>query len=253
VNGKRVTFADLEELSRQPREPISPPHTESHPASERLSVSESLSERESHPKNTDLAFLEESHPVSESLSDTETPSENLSDLAYRIDYRKGNLRINLDYLDKVISKLTRNARLLYIYLLRYREASSNFTIRLNWPMLEDRTDISRSVLHKAARELNVAGLAFVVEREFGKGKEQGFRFRLSHSASHTVDGSHPVSESHAVSADSNRKDLIANSNRLVASLDVTKCPDCKGAGFYYPHGFDKGVVKCKHKRLTEGK
>jgi hypothetical protein len=120
-------------------------------------------------------------------------------------------------------------------------------------MLEDRTDISRSVLHKAARELNVAGLAFIVEREFGKGKEQGFRFRLAHSASHTVDGSHPVSESHPVSADSNRKDLIANSNRQVASLNVTKCPDCKGAGFYYPHGFDKGVVKCKHERLAEGK
>jgi hypothetical protein len=247
VNGKRVTFADLEELSRQPREPISPTHTESHP------VSESLSDKESHPKNTHLAFPKERHPVSESLSDTETPSGNLNDLAYQIDYRKGNLRINLDYLDNVISKLTRNARLLYIYLLRYREGSSNFTIRLNWPMLEDRTDISRSVLHKAARELNVAGLAFVVEREFGKGKEQGFRFRLSHTASHTVDGSHAVSESHAVSADSNRKALITNSNRLVASLDVSKCPDCKGAGFYYPHGFDKGVVKCKHKNLAEEK
>jgi hypothetical protein len=32
-------------------------------------------------------------------------------------------------------------------------------------------------------------------------------------------------------------------------LDVSKCPDCKGEGYYYPEGFDKGVRICKHPKL----
>jgi hypothetical protein len=32
--------------------------------------------------------------------------------------------------------------------------------------------------------------------------------------------------------------------------DTSKCPDCKGAGYWYPGGYDKGVAKCKHLKLT---
>lgn len=32
-------------------------------------------------------------------------------------------------------------------------------------------------------------------------------------------------------------------------LDASACPDCKGTGFYYPHGAEHGVVKCRHERL----
>jgi hypothetical protein len=34
---------------------------------------------------------------------------------------------------------------------------------------------------------------------------------------------------------------------------VKDCPDCGGTGFYYPQGFEGGVAKCKHERLTEGR
>jgi hypothetical protein len=30
------------------------------------------------------------------------------------------------------------------------------------------------------------------------------------------------------------------------------CPDCKGSGWWYPQGVDKGVAKCKHVRATGG-
>lgn len=36
-------------------------------------------------------------------------------------------------------------------------------------------------------------------------------------------------------------------------VDASKCPDCFGTGMYYPEGFDKGVAKCKHERLTSTK
>jgi len=33
--------------------------------------------------------------------------------------------------------------------------------------------------------------------------------------------------------------------------DISQCPDCKGMGFTYPEGIDRGVVaKCKHTRLS---
>jgi hypothetical protein len=34
-------------------------------------------------------------------------------------------------------------------------------------------------------------------------------------------------------------------------MDASKCPDCFGTGMYYPEGYDKGVAKCLHSRLTE--
>jgi len=34
-----------------------------------------------------------------------------------------------------------------------------------------------------------------------------------------------------------------------AQVDASKCPDCFGAGMWYPEGFDKGVAKCRHEKL----
>jgi hypothetical protein len=33
-------------------------------------------------------------------------------------------------------------------------------------------------------------------------------------------------------------------------VDASKCPDCFGTGMYYPNGFDKGVARCPHAKLT---
>jgi hypothetical protein len=33
-------------------------------------------------------------------------------------------------------------------------------------------------------------------------------------------------------------------------VDASKCPDCFGTGMYYPDGFDKGVARCPHSKLT---
>jgi hypothetical protein len=43
----------------------------------------------------------------------------------------------------------------------------------------------------------------------------------------------------------------AAGSKASPKLDASKCPDCYGAGMYYPEGFDKGVARCDHKRLTE--
>ncbi|HEV2705432.1 MAG TPA: hypothetical protein VGV59_05880 [Pyrinomonadaceae bacterium] len=37
---------------------------------------------------------------------------------------------------------------------------------------------------------------------------------------------------------------------LVQNLDATQCPDCYGTGMWYPEGYDKGVARCRHEKLS---
>jgi hypothetical protein len=37
-----------------------------------------------------------------------------------------------------------------------------------------------------------------------------------------------------------------------AALDVNRCTDCGGAGYFYPEGFEKGVKLCTHANLRRG-
>lgn len=37
----------------------------------------------------------------------------------------------------------------------------------------------------------------------------------------------------------------------VSNVDLSKCPDCHGTGFWEPGGAGKGVAKCKHERLLQ--
>lgn len=43
---------------------------------------------------------------------------------------------------------------------------------------------------------------------------------------------------------------VPGSQPAFAKEDVSKCPDCFGTGMYYPEGFDKGVARCAHQKLT---
>ena len=33
-------------------------------------------------------------------------------------------------------------------------------------------------------------------------------------------------------------------------VDASQCPDCRGAGMWYPEGFEKGVAKCRHEKIV---
>ena len=35
------------------------------------------------------------------------------------------------------------------------------------------------------------------------------------------------------------------------TADASGCPDCGGTGFFYPGGYEGGVARCRHERLTE--
>jgi hypothetical protein len=52
-----------------------------------------------------------------------------------------------------------------------------------------------------------------------------------------------------------KKQLAANVEDSAApgdtrKVDAKNCPDCFGTGMFYPEGFDKGVVRCRHEKMT---
>ena len=49
--------------------------------------------------------------------------------------------------------------------------------------------------------------------------------------------------------DGEGKSEVVSSN-LSGKVDASRCPDCFGTGMYYPEGYDKGVAKCPHAKLT---
>lgn len=45
------------------------------------------------------------------------------------------------------------------------------------------------------------------------------------------------------------KSLAGNETSAI-KIDASKCQDCFGTGMWYPEGFDKGVARCLHEKLT---
>jgi hypothetical protein len=50
--------------------------------------------------------------------------------------------------------------------------------------------------------------------------------------------------------DDETKEAMATTSQ---KLDATKCPDCFGTSMWYPDGYEKGVARCQHEKLTAEK
>lgn len=44
--------------------------------------------------------------------------------------------------------------------------------------------------------------------------------------------------------------IFLNSGATQGAQDFSDCPDCKGSGFWYPEGMEKGVKKCRHEGMS---
>jgi hypothetical protein len=45
-------------------------------------------------------------------------------------------------------------------------------------------------------------------------------------------------------------ELFLNPDVVIGATDFSGCPDCKGSGFWYPEGMEKGVKKCRHESMS---
>ena len=145
-------------------------------------------------------------------------TQTLAALAETLKYGEGHARINHDYFDGVIARLPSDAQLLWVHLNRYREGRSNHTVQLNWPKLEQKTKLSRSTLYRVSKVLKKEGLAEQFGLDLGRGKEQGFRFRLFYPTSLVTQTSHIRETRHVTETHNKRKDLKENSKKEINRL-----------------------------------
>jgi hypothetical protein len=46
------------------------------------------------------------------------------------------------------------------------------------------------------------------------------------------------------------REAAERTGATVRAVDASKCPDCGGSNFYYPGGYEEGVAKCRHDKLS---
>jgi hypothetical protein len=178
----------------------------------------------------------------------------LIEQAEQMVYRKGHTRHNHDFWDSIVSQLPGNEQNVYSWLYRFREGNSNVTIVLSLPTLAARCGVDEKTVGRAIKRLIDKGFVRDHSNHFGKGRAQGKRFWVYVPTALLTEQSSPdkMGSLPKMSPIIN-KDLIEHNNRDLAPPDYKNCPDCQGSGFYYPQGIEKGVAKCKHERLSEGK
>jgi hypothetical protein len=176
----------------------------------------------SHVRDAPDAMSEARHiPLTSHIPPASHVRENiqtLAQLAETLTYSEGHARINHDLFDQIVSRLPSDAQLLWIHLNRYREGRANHTIRLNWPKLEQKSGLSRSTLYRMGKVLKKEGLAEQFDLDLGRGKEQGFRFRLFYPTSLISSTSHVTQTSHVKENYSKRKDLKENNKKGIHRL-----------------------------------
>jgi hypothetical protein len=165
----------------------------------------------------------------------------------------GYLKLGNQIIDKLLPQLEPYEQILYLQLYRLSHGNGKTFCLISMPKLAQRTKISERSLWRAVAELIRKGLIKRGAAIHGKGKEQGITFWVAAPAGPATLASPATGAGHDTAADNKRKALKENIKRESAPPDYKNCPDCQGSGFWYPEGVEKGVAKCKHARLAEGK
>ena len=213
LDGLLNEYSPPEPEKTQPQ-PVAPTPAES-PVTQTSHVTETrhITETSHIPVTSHVSDAPDAVSETWHVTQTSRVSENtqtLAALAETLKYGEGHARINHDFFDGVVARLPADAQLLWVHLNRYREGRSNQTVRLNWPKLEQKTRLSRSTLYRVSKVLKKEGLAEQFGLDLGRGKEQGFRFRLFSPTSLVTQTSHVRETSHVAETHSKRKDLKEN-------------------------------------------
>jgi hypothetical protein len=173
------------------------------------------------------------------------------DLLASVPEVKGYLRLYYQIIDHLLPQLDPLDAYVYLHLYRLSWGFGKSSCAITNTSLARRCNISERTVRNVTPRLRERGL---IEKLRVIDGSDGIEWRVVIPAGAANSAGAANIAGAANSADSNIKDLketIKRGNQL--SLDTKSCPDCQGSGFWYPEGTEKGVAKCKHLRLTEGK
>jgi DNA-binding Lrp family transcriptional regulator len=173
------------------------------------------------------------------------------DLLASVPDRQGYLRLPYQIIDHLLPQLEPLEAHIYLHLYRLSWGFGNSSCTITNAGLARRCNISERTVRNTTPRLRDKGLIEKIRVVEGS---EGIEWRVAIPAGAAKSAGAANSSGVAEYADSNRKALKENNKKEnELTLDTKECPDCQGSGFYYPEGVEKGVAKCKHTRLTEGK
>jgi hypothetical protein len=167
-----------------------------------------------------------------------------------------------DLLDRILPTLDPFEQVVLLRLYRLTHGFNQEVAKVGYNKLISACNVKKRKLSDAIRMLEQRGYIERVGLEQGgaRREERGTHYRILLHAPTRASGA-TVARRATVAPDATvapndpykRKALKENLKRDSASLETKNCPDCQGSGFWYPEGIEKGVAKCKHKRLREGR
>ena len=153
--------------------------------------------------------------------------------------KKGHTRLPHAYTDGLSSLLDVYEQAVYTQLYRLSHGYGKPTCKIGFPQLAARSNMGKTAAQAAVGRLIGKGLIRKVDLELGKYREQGNTYWVSTPDS--LPGN-----------DTNKEKELKETRKRGAHerKDYSKCPDCQGTGMWYPEGYDKGVAKCRHEKLS---
>jgi hypothetical protein len=134
----------------------------------------------------------------------------------------------------------------FTQLYRLSHGYGKPTCKIGLPGLARRANIGKTSAQSAVNRLIGKGLVRKIDYEQGKNKEQGTYYWVSSPDSLPVTDSLPGDDTIKIKA---LKESTPKGGAH-ARKDYSECPDCFGTGMWYPEGYEKGVAKCRHEKLT---
>ena len=214
------------------------------PAIEPDAIAPSTMER---PAIAERATIEPFHPPPSHDATVESPA-----IAPHAIASDAFTRIPNGILDRVLPTLNPYDQLVLLRLYRLSRGFGKEECTVGYQTLAIACNMSARQAQISVERLVLAGWIERVDTvQGGKSRqERGSVYRVNLPAATTKERGAIVHSAIAGSSTNKYKDINENIKRGAPARNFSNCPDCEGRGYWWPEGFEKGVAKCKHKRLV---
>lgn len=200
-----------------------------------------------HPAIAGRATIEPFQPEPSHDATVETPAIARAAIAADVFTRIPN-----GILDRVLPTLNPYDQLVLLRLYRLSRGFGKEECTVGYQTLGVACNMSTRQAQISVERLILAGWIERVDMVQGGQSRQGRGsvYRINLPAVPTKERGAIAQGSIAGSATNKDKEINEKIKRGAPARDYSNCPDCEGRGYWWPEGFEKGVAKCKHKRLA---
>jgi DNA-binding Lrp family transcriptional regulator len=248
VAGSPVPDSPSNSITPAPATPENPSEPEGHPAPD--------SPGDGLPHYGRPRAVDGVHPERHSASDSPATGSPVPDrptvnLWSSLPQVEGHLRLPNIIVDHLFQLLDLQERSVYEQLYRLSHGYGKPTCRIGYPQLAVRSGMGRTAVIQTVERLVKKGLIARVGTAIGGRKEQGSEYWVSAPGSPVPDSPSAGSSGAEPNKIKAVKENIKKGGVSHQKRNYSDCPDCHGVGMWYPEGYDKGVAKCLHLKLSK--